>query len=93
MVLALLWAGREIGEVQEFLGLDIWIKNLFKPMYGQRDIAGKIISFFMRLFQIIFRSFAFLGFSLFYVLLFLIYLALPVFIIYSAFFHLPGMFK
>ncbi len=92
MVLALKWAGREIAGVQEFLGIDIWIKNLFKPMYGQNDIAGKIISFFMRIFQIIFRSFAFLGFSAFYCLLFLIYLALPVFAVWGVLFHLTGMF-
>lgn len=91
--MALKWAGREIAGVQEFLGIDIWIKNLFKPMYGQRDIAGKIISFFMRAFQIIFRSIIFLGFSLFYILLFIIYLVLPVFAVRGVLFHLPGMFK
>lgn len=88
LVLALKWAGREIAGVQEFLGIDIWIKNLFRPMYGQRDIAGKIISFFMRLFQIIFRSFVFLGFSLFYCLLFTIYLALPVAVFYGVILHI-----
>jgi len=93
LVLALKWAGREIGETQNFLGIDIWIKNLFRPMYGQRDIAGKIISFFMRIFQIIFRSFVFLGFSLFYVLLLLIYLALPVAVFYGMILHLPSLVK
>lgn len=34
----------------------VWIKNIFTPMYGQRDFAGKLISFFMRLIQIIVRS-------------------------------------
>ena len=38
------------------LGFSIWVKNLFVPMFGQRDIAGRIISFFLRLVQIIFRG-------------------------------------
>lgn len=38
------------------LGFFIWLKNIFVPMYGQRDWAGRIISFFMRLVQIIFRG-------------------------------------
>ena len=31
------------------LGLGIWLKNLFTPMYGETEIAGRIISFFMRI--------------------------------------------
>ena len=41
---------------EEALAIRIWIKNLFRPMYGQYDWTGKIISFFMRLVQIIIRS-------------------------------------
>jgi hypothetical protein len=39
---------------QEF-SLTIWVKNLFVPMYGQNDWQGRIVSFFMRLAQIIGR--------------------------------------
>lgn len=45
------WRSREAS-----LGFSIWVKNIFVPMYGQRDIAGRVISFFMRLIQIIFRG-------------------------------------
>jgi hypothetical protein len=38
------------------LSVKVWIVNLFRPMYMQTDIAGRLISFFMRLFQIIVRS-------------------------------------
>jgi len=41
---------------QKALGLFIWLKNIFTPMYGQRDFFGKLISFVMRLVQIIFRG-------------------------------------
>ncbi|MCX6798283.1 MAG: hypothetical protein NTX66_03695 [Candidatus Falkowbacteria bacterium] len=43
---------------QSSLGLFVWIKNLFVPMYGQHDIAGRLISFFVRIVQIIYRSLA-----------------------------------
>ena len=39
------------------LGVSLWVKNIFRPMFGQRDWQGKIISFFMRIVQIIARSF------------------------------------
>jgi hypothetical protein len=42
------------------LNLLVWIKNIFVPMYGQRDITGVLVSIFMRLVQIIFRSVAYI---------------------------------
>lgn len=45
-------AGGSIVARQDALAIDIWIKNLGKPMYGQYDFVGRLISFFMRLFQI-----------------------------------------
>jgi hypothetical protein len=42
----------------EYLAPGLWLKNLFVPMFGSRDWQGKIISFFMRLIQIIARSVA-----------------------------------
>ena len=87
LVLALKWVFGAIVGMQNFLGIDIWVKNLFTPMYGQRDWQGKIISFLMRVFQIIFRSLAFLVISAFYFILFLFYLILPVVILYFIFLH------
>jgi len=46
-----------IGQEQS-LGFFIWLKNIFVPMYGQRDWGGRLISFFIRLVQIIFRGLA-----------------------------------
>lgn len=31
------------------LGFKIWMKNFFVPMYGQYDLAGRLISVWMRL--------------------------------------------
>ena len=37
------------------LGVGLWAKNLFVPMYGQNDIWGRIISFVIRLVNVIGR--------------------------------------
>ena len=38
------------------LALVVWLKNIFVPMYGERDIWSFIISFLVRLVHIIVRS-------------------------------------
>ena len=45
-----------LADKQKSLALIVWLKNIFRPMYGQYDWQGMLISFFMRLVQIIFRS-------------------------------------
>lgn len=68
------WHGQE-----ENLGFWVWMKNIFVPMYGQSDWTGRLISFFVRLVQIIARGLALL-FWLVVVLVVLIgWLALPLF--------------
>ena len=37
------------------LSLKIWLKNLFVPMYGQYDLAGRIISFVLRIVVLFYR--------------------------------------
>lgn len=39
----------QIIHLEEMLGLRIWVKNLFTPMFGQYDMAGRLISFFYAL--------------------------------------------
>ena len=29
-------------------GIQIWLKNFFVPMYGQTDLAGRLVSVWMR---------------------------------------------
>ncbi|MDD5071969.1 MAG: hypothetical protein PHQ42_04530 [Patescibacteria group bacterium] len=73
---------------EKSLALFVWIKNIFRPMYSQYDWAGILISFFVRLFQIIFRGI----FMLFWLALALfilgLWLALPVLAIYEIIFQL-----
>lgn len=65
------------------LGLRLWLRTLGKPMYGQRDIAGKIISFFMRLAVLIFRSVLLLIYAVGVLLLFLLWIFVPPFTVWQ----------
>ena len=73
---------------QKSLALLVWIKNIFKPMYGQRDWQGILISIFIRTIQIIFRSFLMLFLVIFSLLLIIFWITLPPLIIFEIFFQL-----
>ncbi len=45
-----------VMETEHRLALRVLARNLFQPMYGQTDRIGRIISFFVRLVILIFRS-------------------------------------
>ncbi|KKR07856.1 MAG: hypothetical protein UT32_C0006G0003 [Parcubacteria group bacterium GW2011_GWC2_39_14] len=84
--------GRVISQGNQELSLSVWTKNLFTPMFGQYDWQGRIISFFMRVFQIIFRSIVFVLWILIAFIGFIVWLALPIAIIYEILFNF-GLFK
>ncbi len=69
------------------LGLSIWVKNILKPMFGQYDWQGRIISFFMRLFQIIVRSFLLMFWIVFAFIVFLVWLILPLFLLFQVLYN------
>ncbi|MFA6410987.1 MAG: hypothetical protein WCW26_05450 [Candidatus Buchananbacteria bacterium] len=76
---------------QEKLALLVWIKNIFRPMFGQYDWESRLISFVIRVIQIIFRLILFLVAIIFLVLVFLFYFILPIVIgleIYNNFWSL-----
>jgi len=66
---------------EQSLGFFIWLKNIFVPMYGQRDWEGRIISFFIRLVQVIFRGFFLLIWAILLLLVILIWLLGPILLI------------
>lgn len=86
------WAGNFLADWWQALGIGVWLKYLFVPMYGQRDIAGRFISFFMRLFQIIFKSIFFFIWVIFTLVIIVLWLALPIFIIYQILNQLTGLY-
>lgn len=81
-----------LSERQKSLALFIWIKNIFTPMYGQRDLSGKFISFFIRLIQIIFRAIVLIFWLIVSLVEIIIWLVLPIFVVYQIMFQL-GIFK
>jgi hypothetical protein len=71
-----------LGDRWTVIGAGVWIKNIFVPMYGQRDFASRAISFLVRIFQIVFRLLLFLLFSVIALSLITLWLALPVLLFY-----------
>lgn len=83
-----------IGQI-EFLknqakvwSLMVWVKNLLRPMFGVTDWQGKLISFFMRLFQIIFRSLVMLLWAVWSVIVIIFWIVFPLFVIYEIIFQI-----
>lgn len=70
-----------LQEEQRVLGFSVWLTNIFVPMYGQQDFAGRIISFLMRLFQVIVRGIVLIFFALLSLAFILAWLALPLVLI------------
>ncbi len=83
---------RLIGNRWNMLGLGVWMRNIFVPMFGQRDIPGVLISFFVRLFQIIVRGMVMVIWVFIVVVLFIAYLALPVLIVMELLRQFGGVF-
>jgi hypothetical protein len=77
-----------IKNKERALALIIWIKNINKPMYGQHDLTGTLISFFIRLFQIILRSIILFFWVLFQLLLVITWIILPIFVFYQIIFQI-----
>ncbi len=73
------------------LAIGVWIKNLFVPMYGQYDIASRLISFAMRVLQIIARGFFLVMWALCLVGAFVMYIIALPFLLFYLLLHL-GVF-
>ncbi|MDO8668609.1 MAG: hypothetical protein Q7K35_06030 [bacterium] len=73
---------------QKSLALLVWIRNIFRPMFGQYDWQGMIISFFVRLVQIIFRSIFMLLWSILALMVIIFWLILPILVAYEIIFQL-----
>lgn len=74
-----------LSEQWIIIGAGAWIKNLFTPMYGQRDFTGRAISFFIRIVQIIFRFIMFVFFVILSLASIIAWLILPPTIIFLIF--------
>ncbi len=73
---------------QRSLGLFVWAKNIFVPMYGQYDWAGRLVSFMVRFFQVCFRAFGMLVWLVLACSLFLLWICAPFVILYQILYQL-----
>lgn len=91
LVGAMRWAGEAVSGYAKQLAIMVWIKNIFVPMYGTRDIQSRIISFFMRSVQIFARGFILLIW--FFVVIFLViaYVALPIISVIGFLLHISAI--
>ncbi len=85
-----IWIWSFLTLERQSLSIGIWVKNLFVPMYGTHDIAGRLISIFMRLVQIIGRTFLLGIWSVLLFALFILYLCLPVLVVIQILYHVVG---
>jgi len=79
---------KNIKDKEKSLGLSVWLKNILVPMYGQTDFSGRIISFFIRLFQIIFRSFILFFWIIIGLITIILWLAIPAMIVLALIFQI-----
>lgn len=73
------------------LGLMVWVKNIFTPMFGRYDWQSRLISVFMRIMNIVFRGFAVALVTVLAIIVFVLYLILPLVAAMMAFYHLGGV--
>ncbi|MEK7097618.1 MAG: hypothetical protein AAB906_02115 [Patescibacteria group bacterium] len=72
-----------LNDKEKSLAFFVWVKNVFRPMYGQNDITGFLISFMVRMFQIIFRGIILSFWVIIAISAVLLWLILPFFVVYQ----------
>ena len=72
------WAARSLSYRFRGYAISLWVRNLFVPMYGTRDWAGRLISLVMRIVVILARSLAFMVEAIVYLSLILAWFFAPV---------------
>src|SRR3989344_7808394 len=75
------------------LAVGLMFKNLFKPMFGQYDREGRIISFFFRIILTFSRSIIFVLLVILYLLVIIFWLFLPVEVCWGIFNNFSSLWK
>jgi len=71
-----------IKEVNAMMSPGLWLKNIFVPMFGQYDFQGRLVSVFVRFLNIIFRTIGLLVWVILVIVLFFIWILLPMGVLY-----------
>jgi hypothetical protein len=83
-----LYTVNSIKNTEHSLGISIMYKNLFKPMFGQHDRQGRLISFLMRVILTLIRTLMFVFLLVFNLLAIVFWVILPIFVAWEIFFNL-----
>lgn len=67
----------------ETLAPELWLKNLFVPMFGQYDWQGRLISFLIRFVQVIARGLALMVWAMICAIVFFAWILVPLVIVYE----------
>lgn len=59
------------------LSPQLWLKNIFVPMFGQHDLQGRLVSFVVRLGNVIFRGFGLLVWTFVVLAVLLLWVLIP----------------
>lgn len=71
------WCARGLRYRWESAGIAVWVKNFFVPMYGQYDLAGRLVSVVMRFAVLIGRLIGLVIEAAGYCLLLIVWVLLP----------------
>ncbi len=82
---ALIFAIQLFRDGNLYLAPGLWLKNIFVPMFGQHDLQGRLVSFFMRFINVIGRTIALLFWLIICIFIFCIWPLLPVVVIHMFF--------
>lgn len=72
------WCARGLRYRWESAGIAVWLSNFFVPMYGQYDLAGRLVSVVMRFVVLIGRLIGLIAEAVGYTLLLAAWVILPI---------------
>jgi len=88
-----LYVFNSIKNTNRNLAVGLMFKSLFKPMFGQYDREGRIISFFFRLILTFARTIAFLILVAIYLLAIVFWILLPVAVVWGIYNNINTLWK
>lgn len=59
----------------------LWLRNIYVPMFGQYDWQGRLVSFFMRLMNVIIRTILLFFWLNIVIIIFALWLVFPLFVV------------
>lgn len=79
------------NQIKRRLALGVWMSSMFKPMYGDYTIEGRIISGFMRFFVLIWKLILMVIWLALLLIAFIAWVLLPVVFIYYMLYQVFNM--